>query len=436
MLQKELSEAKIDRDVRQDASSSPPNEESTSLENSLDEPLTTILDQKTEDLSQCKAFSEAISSDEKEECEIQESKVSLLSAAGFTIGTAKSFSRSMEDDLRQLMLLQKQLELTKLKLQLQTARTEQEVLMQKLKVRQETKQRKIAVLKAMRDTKEKNRLKDDSGRKLVTYLIECQSLNGVGPSKDYINSNLEKVIELLDKADEIDLNMTDTFGRTALHLLCRISPTKLSISALRKLIAKGQDIEVRSQCGKTCVHLCAETPNAKALKILVKSGADVTVLSKSSISPTALEIAITGLKYSASEFRANSHVYADMVSSLTFWNIMQGVHLPQELVAKYGKIWAVNQAIRAGRNKARRVFDITRSELLRWLKVFVLVDIVISYIGMYTNFCPLPSFSRKRKSSIRGKVVRSYSDNGRSGSARIRAKKHYVHLHSEFEPLK
>jgi len=413
MLQEELSEARLDRDARQDMSPSPPNEESTSLQNSLDEPSTPILDQKTEDLSQRKGSNETNTSDEKaQESEIQESKASLFSATGFTIGT---------DDLRQLMLLQKQLELTKLKLQLQTARTEQEVLMQKLKARQETKQRKIAVLKAMRE-QEKTRLKKDvSGKKLVTLLIECQSLNGIGPSKDSIKSNLEKVNELLDNADEIDLNMTDTFGRTALHLLCRISPTKLSLSALRKLIAKGQDIEVRSQCGKTCVHLCAETPNARALKILVKSGANVTVLSKSSISPTALEIAITGLKYSASEFRANSHVYADMVTSLTFWNIMQGEDLPQELVAKYGKIWDVNQAIREGRNKARRFLDITRSELLRRLKVFVLVDIVISYLGMYTDFCPLPSFSRKNKSSTRGKIERSYSDNGRSGSSRIRA---------------
>jgi len=343
------------------------------------------------------------------------------------MGNVKVLSRSTEDDLRQLQLLQNQLELTKLRLELKTARTQQEILLQKLKARQQTKQRKLAVLKAMRDTQEKHLeecLRDEAGKKLVTFLIECQSLNGIGPSKDIINSNLEKVIELLDKPEDIDLNMTDNFGRTALHLLCRISPTKLSLSALQKLIAKGQDIEIRSQCGKTGVHLCAETPNASALRILVKSGADVTVLSKSGISPTALEIAMTGLKFSASEYRANSHVYANMVSSLTFWNILQGEKYPHEVVSKFSNNWAVNQAILKGRNKARRLFE---TQLHRWLKVFVLVDMIIAYVGIWKDFCPPPSFPRNsrrslRETSSRAKLGKSSSGIRRAGSLRKRAK--------------
>jgi len=307
--------------------------------------------------------------------------------------------------ITKVSLQQQKLELEQLKLQLKEAKMKRDFLKSQLFSQRGRQLGVVEHSDGKDDNKERElrsdlerlstlRREEEAGKRLITLLIHCQSINGVGPSKQISESKLKRVVDLLNDNERLDMSYTDSFGRSGLHLLCSISPSKLSLMAMRKLIDKGHDVEGRTQYGKTCVHICAETPNVGALKLLLRWRADVTARSRSSLSPSALEIAMCGLKYSSGEAKANCHVYAEMVSSLAYWSIMQGDIMSVEMTEKYGTNASINRALKLGREKAVKGFRKARRHLSRKLKVIALVDMVMKYVGLSIEFHPLPSFPR------------------------------------------
>jgi len=345
-----------------------------------------------------------------------ELKVEELQDRGLVCGLLTSTSQpSLESSIKW-----QQLELRRLKLELHTIKSQRDSLVSQLNS-SEREQSSSDAVSVCREKMEFNHesdyekqtifnRKEEAGRKLIRWLIQCQSPNGLGPPKDVLKAKLKKVVHLLSTTEHVDLTFTDSFGSSSLHLLCAIHPSKISLAAIRKLLEKGHDLESRTQYGKTCVHICAETPNAYALRLLVRCRADVTTRSKSSISPSALEIAMSGLRYSSAEARANSYMYAEIVTSLTYRSIMKGVLMTPEVVEEYGSDQSINQAVQLGRERACRAAKITRAHLAHRLKVEVLVDVVISYVGISLTFHPLPAFPRNAKRSLKSKrLCRSHT---------------------------
>jgi ankyrin repeat protein len=84
---------------------------------------------------------------------------------------------------------------------------------------------------------------------------------------------------LLTQKANIDL--TDAFGRNALHFALKNSEVKIEI--VKALINKGIDVETRDMDGKTPLHLCCREGHQEALEKLLGHGLDVKVVTKHKI---------------------------------------------------------------------------------------------------------------------------------------------------------
>jgi ankyrin repeat protein len=87
-------------------------------------------------------------------------------------------------------------------------------------------------------------------------------------------NNLEKLNEILARESDINLEIRDASGRTALHLAVIVN----AIECAAVLLKHGARISTRMLDGRTAVHLCAQYNSPEILKMIIERGAELEVI--------------------------------------------------------------------------------------------------------------------------------------------------------------
>jgi ankyrin repeat protein len=86
-------------------------------------------------------------------------------------------------------------------------------------------------------------------------------------------SNKYGLIKDLLKVPNININVADANGNTALHHAARNG----DIQVVELLVNRGADVDIQDQGGNTALHLAAANGNVEVVELLVNRGADINI---------------------------------------------------------------------------------------------------------------------------------------------------------------